>query len=57
MTYAAGELATVQYFREREELGLYSDGEYVAALTKAGLEVSYDEKGLFGYGLYVGAKK
>jgi SAM-dependent methyltransferase len=46
----------VDYFTERHQLGLFSQEEYIQAFRKAGLQVSYDEQGLTGRGLYSGVK-
>ena len=43
----------VEHFTEREELGLFTDGQYRDAFSKAGLEVVDASSDLFGYGLYV----
>ena len=57
INYLVGTPQGVTYFVEREELGLFTHEEYVQAFEKAGLEVSHDEKGLFGYGLYIGVRQ
>lgn len=44
----------VEHFVERHEMGLYTDEEYRAAFTDAGLEVVHDAEGLMGRGVYVG---
>jgi ubiquinone/menaquinone biosynthesis C-methylase UbiE len=44
----------VQYFTERQELGLFSHEDYLQAFQAAGLQVDHDPKGLNGRGLYVG---
>ncbi|HEY9793474.1 MAG TPA: class I SAM-dependent methyltransferase [Candidatus Obscuribacterales bacterium] len=52
----AAENETVSHFTERHELGLFSKDEHIQAFRKAGLEVSYDQAGLTGRGLYIGVK-
>lgn len=44
----------VEHFIEHHELGLFTDAEYRAAFTQAGLDVTYDAEGLIGRGLYMG---
>ncbi len=46
----------VEHFTERHELGLFTQEEYLQAFEEAGLEVSHDEQGLDGRGLYIGRK-
>lgn len=60
--YLVGTPDGIEYFIEREELGLFTHEEYVGAFEKAGLQVTYDEKGgLFdtehNIGLYTGLKR
>lgn len=56
--YLVGTPQGIDYFVEREELGLFTDAEYKAAFSKAGLSVSYDrDAGLFdahNIGMYWG---
>ena len=54
IAYLVGTPNGIQYFTERQELGLFTHQEYLAAYQDAGLEASYDPKGLSGYGTYVG---
>jgi len=46
----------VTHFRERQELGLFTDEEYRMAFSGAGLDVVDSGADLFGYGLYVCVK-
>lgn len=59
--YLVGTAQGIEYFIEREELGLFSHEEYLGALTKAGLVAHYDKSaGLFdahNIGMYWGIKK
>lgn len=50
--YLVGTPGGVTSFRERQALGLFTDGEYRAAFAGAGLEVLDASGDLFGYGLY-----
>jgi len=52
--YLIGTPEGTEHFVERHELGLFEQGEMVAALEETGLEVSYDKEGLTGRGLYIG---
>ena len=51
--YLVGDRNGVSHFREREELGLFTDDEYRMAFDKASLDVVESDRDLFGYGLYV----
>jgi len=51
--YLVGTPQGVSRFRERQELGLFTDAEYRAAFEDAGLETLDSTGDLFGYGLYV----
>ena len=44
----------VQYLRQKHELFLFSNAEYIEAFDAAGLDVTYDEKGLMNRGLFIG---
>jgi SAM-dependent methyltransferase len=55
--YLVGTPQGISSFVERQEMGLFTHEEYLEAFQKAGLEVSYDPKGLFGYGMYTGVRK
>jgi len=52
--YLVGEPHGISHFTERHEIGLFTPEEYVRAFEKAGLRVSYDPKGFFGRGMYIG---
>ena len=52
--YLVGTPEGVEYFTERHELGLFTKEEYLEAFRAAGLNVTYDEDGLMGRGLYIG---
>jgi SAM-dependent methyltransferase len=51
--YLVGTAGGVTHFTERQELGLFTDDEYRAAMSDARLEVVDTTGSLFGYGLYV----
>jgi SAM-dependent methyltransferase len=54
--YLIGTPDGVEFFIERHELGLFERDEMFEAFRNSGLEVTYDEKGLKGRGLYIGRK-
>jgi ubiquinone/menaquinone biosynthesis C-methylase UbiE len=54
--YLVGTPEGVEYFTERHELGLFTKEEYLEAFRAAGLNVTYDDDGLMGRGLYVGVR-
>lgn len=45
----------VESFRERHDMGLFTQTDYERAFIDAGLAVSYDPVGLMGRGLYLGS--
>jgi SAM-dependent methyltransferase len=53
MHHLVGTPGRVDSFVETHRLGLYTDAEYQAAFTAAGLQVEHDPEGLMGRGLYV----
>jgi hypothetical protein len=52
--YLIGTPVGIHHYVERHELGLFTTEEMTHALTACGLEVTYDETGLTGRGLYIG---
>ncbi len=48
--------AGIEHVVERHVLSLFTHNEYMAAFADAGLETSYDPKGLIGRGLYIGIR-
>jgi SAM-dependent methyltransferase len=46
----------VRYFTEYHELALFTQAEYLGAFRTNGLDVIYDDEGLYGRGLYIGKK-
>jgi ubiquinone/menaquinone biosynthesis C-methylase UbiE len=54
--YLVGTPREISHFVERHEMGLFTHEEYLQSFQKAGLNVSYDAKGLFGRGMYTGRK-
>lgn len=46
----------IEHFTERHELGLFTEEEYLAAFTQAGLTVLHDRDWLGGRGMYVGTR-
>jgi SAM-dependent methyltransferase len=55
--YMVGTPHGIHYWDERHEMALFTHQEYAQAFRSAGLEVSYDEQGLWGRGLYIGLKR
>jgi SAM-dependent methyltransferase len=56
MHYLIGTPEGTKHYVERHELGLFTTEEIIHALTACGLEVTYDETGLTGRGLYIGQR-
>ena len=57
INYLVGTPEGISYFTERHEFGLFTPEEYQEPFRQAGLDVSYDPKGLFGRGMYVGVDR
>lgn len=47
----------VRHFEERHELALFSKEEMLSAFSEAGFDVTHDEQGLIGRGMYYGTKR
>jgi len=56
INYLVGTAESVESFTEQHVMGLWTEQEYREAFKKAGIAVHYDEKGLFGRGMYYGKK-
>jgi SAM-dependent methyltransferase len=54
--YMVGTPDKINYFREEDEFGLFTNDEYMKAFRSVGLKVVHDSKGLIGRGLYIGTK-
>jgi SAM-dependent methyltransferase len=57
INYLVGTPQGIEYFTERREVGLFTHEEYLAAFSKAGLEVHHNPEGLFGRGIYLGVDR
>lgn len=57
INYLVGTPQSVDHFKEEHRLGLFTHEQYLDAFAAAGLEVSYDAKGLVGRGMYVGRRR
>ncbi len=55
--YMVGTPQGIDYWQEHHEMGLFTHEEYAQAFEAAGLDVTYDEYGLWGRGLYIGLKR
>ena len=54
--YLIGTLEGTEHFVERHELGLFETEEVRAAIAEAGFDVTYDDDGLTGRGLFIGRR-
>jgi SAM-dependent methyltransferase len=54
MHYLIGTPAGVNHYVERHEMGLFTTEEMTHALSACGLEVTYDQEGVMGRGLFIG---
>jgi ubiquinone/menaquinone biosynthesis C-methylase UbiE len=54
--YLIGTSKGIEHISELHEFGLFTHEEYIAAFTKAGLQVIHDPEGVDGRGLYIGQK-
>ena len=55
--YLVGTSEGTEHFSVHHELGLFTRDEMREMLQNAGLDVSYDEEGLTGRGLWIGVKR
>jgi SAM-dependent methyltransferase len=53
MHFVIGRSDGIECFRERHELGLFTEGQVTGAFMAAGLDWSYDSDGPSGRGLYI----
>ena len=51
--YLVGRPAGIETFRERHELGLFTEQQHLEAFRDAGLQARHEAEGPFGRGLYV----
>ncbi len=51
--YLVGTKDGIEHLTEVHEMGLFTKEEMLGSFAKVGLKVEYDEKGLFGRGLYI----
>ena len=54
VNYLVGTPEGISFFTERHEIGLFTHEEYLEAFHHANLDASYDSKGFFGRGMYLG---
>jgi hypothetical protein len=51
--YLIGMASGVEHFTEAHEMRLFTDAEHRLAFAAAGMDVTHDETGLMGRGLYI----
>ena len=56
MHHMVGRPGNIEEFVEHHQEAMHLVDEYVDAFKQAGLDVTYDEEGLIGRGLYIGVK-
>jgi ubiquinone/menaquinone biosynthesis C-methylase UbiE len=56
MHHLVGRPGKIEEFVEHHQEAMHSVDEYMNAFKRAGLDVTYDEEGLIGRGLYIGVK-
>ena len=54
--FMVGKHGKVEHWESRSELGLFTQSDYAEAMKGAGLEVTFDEEGLWSRGLFIGRK-
>lgn len=57
MHHLVADAGGVRHFVEHLELAMFTHEEYMQAFAEAGLDVTHDEVGLMGRGLYIGVKR
>jgi len=56
MHYLVGTPGGVEHFIERHDVGMFTREQYLDAVGAAGLDVEWDDEGLFGRGLVLGRR-
>jgi SAM-dependent methyltransferase len=57
MHHLVADASGVRHFVEHLELAMFTRDEYIHAFEQAGFDVTFDEVGLMGRGLYIGVKR
>jgi hypothetical protein len=55
--YLVGTPDGIEHFTEDHRMGMFTEGDCVAAFRAAGMEPEHDPEGLMGRGLYVGVRE